>query len=219
MSTAMFDTLIVSVPLLMRGVWITLLLTGAAAILATAFGFVIASAQLFGGFILRALAEVYLYIVRGVPLLVLLFAMYYALPYAGINIDPMLGGALVIGLYFAAFMADVFRGAVLAVAQGQWEAGRSIGLRTPRIFTDIILPQAIRVAGPPYINTLVMLVKGTSLVSIIDLADVTFVGRQIVERTLAPFQIFGGVAFIYFVICFVLSRCGAYLERRTSYVH
>jgi His/Glu/Gln/Arg/opine family amino acid ABC transporter permease subunit len=215
----MFDILFASLPLLMRGVWITLLLTISGAILATLFGVVIASAQLFAGAVLHILAEAYLYIVRGVPLLVLLFAMYYALPYAGIDLDPMSGGALVIGLYFAAFMAEVFRGAVLAVPNGQWEAGRSIGLRTPRIMADIVLPQVLRVAGPPYINTVIMLVKGTSLVSIIGLADVTFVGRQIVERTLAPFEIFGGVAVIYFVICFALSRCGAYLERRTSFVH
>lgn len=215
----MFDILIASFPLLMRGVWITLLLTFSATILATLFGLLTASAQLFGGLALRMVAETYLYLVRGVPLLVLLFAMYYALPYAGINVDPMTGGALVIAIYFAAFMADVFRGAVLAVSQGQWEAGRSIGLRTPRILADIVLPQAMRVAGPPYINTVIMLVKGTSLVSIIGLADVTFVGRQIVERTLAPFEVFGGVALIYFVICFALSRCGAYLERRTSFVH
>jgi polar amino acid transport system permease protein len=215
----MFDVLIASLPLLMRGAWITLLLTMSGAILATLFGVVLACAQLFGGVVLRVIAEAYLYIVRGVPLLVLLFAMYYALPYAGIDLDPMSGGALVIGLYFAAFMAEVFRGAVLAVPKGQWEAGRSIGLRTPRIMADIVLPQVLRVAGPPYINTVIMLVKGTSLVSIIGLADVTFVGRQIVERTLAPFEIFGGVAVIYFVICFALSRCGAYLERRTSFVH
>ncbi|MEA2936115.1 MAG: polar amino acid transport system permease protein [Variibacter sp.] len=213
------NLLIASAPLLLKGVAITLLLTVSAAVIATLFGLMIAAAQLFGGRLFRIIAETYLYIVRGVPLLVLLFAMYYALPYAGINIDPVSGGALIIGLYFAAFMADVFRGAVLVVPKGQWEAGRSIGLRTPRILADIVLPQALRAAGPPYINSMIMLVKGTALVSIIGLADVTFVGRQIVERTLAPFEIFGGVALIYFVICFFLSRCGAYLERRASFVH
>jgi His/Glu/Gln/Arg/opine family amino acid ABC transporter permease subunit len=215
----MFDTLLASVPLLMRGAWITLVLTASATILATLFGAAIAAAQLLGRLPLRILAETYLYLVRGVPLLVLLFAMYYALPYAGINLDPMTGGALVIAMYFAAFMAEVFRGAVRAVPRGQWEAGRAVGLRTAHILADIVLPQALRVAAPPYINTVIMLVKGTSLVSIIGLADVTFVGRQIVERTLAPFEIFGGVALIYFVICFTLSRCGAYLERRMSFVH
>jgi len=192
------DLLIASLPLLGGGVWITLQLAVLAAIVATVLGLTIAFAQLFGGLVLRIVAEAYLYIARGVPLLVLLFAMYYALPYAGIMVEPMSGGVLVIGLYFAAFMADVFRGAMLAVAQGQWEAGRAIGLRTPTILVDIVLPQALRVAGPPYVNTL---------------------GRQIIERTLAPFEIFGAVAAVYFVICFALSRCGAYLERRASFVH
>lgn len=213
------DLILISLPLLARGVLITLELTVLAAIVATVFGLVLAFVQLFGGFLLRFLAEAYLYVARGVPLLVLLFAMYYALPYAGIMIEPMSGGALVIGLYFAAFMADVFRGAVLAVARGQWEAGRAIGLMTPAILIHVVIPQALRVAGPPYVNTLIMLVKGTSLVSIIGLSDVTFVGYQIVERTLAPFEIFSAVAAVYFVICFALSRGGAYLERRARIVH
>jgi His/Glu/Gln/Arg/opine family amino acid ABC transporter permease subunit len=215
----MLNLLAANLPLLMRGVGVTLLLTALAGIVATVCGLALACVQLFGGRVVRIIAETWLYVVRGVPLLVLLFAMYYALPYAGIMMDPLTGGALVIGLYFAAFMAEVFRGAVLAVPQGQWEAGRSIGLRTPGILRHIVLPQAIRVASPPYVNTVIMLVKGTSLVSVIGLSDVTFVGVQIVERTLAPFEIFGAVAVIYFLINFALSRCGIWLERKASFVH
>jgi polar amino acid transport system permease protein len=165
------------------------------------------------------MVEVYLYIVRGVPLLVLLFAMYYALPYAGVQVEPVVGGIVVIGAYFGAFMTEVFRGAVLAVPKGQWEAGRAIGMRTPGILRDVVLVQALRVAGAPYINTTIMVVKGTSLVAVIGLADVTFVGRQIVERTLAPFEVFGAVALVYFVICYALSRLGRHVEKRASYVH
>ena len=215
----MLNLLIANLPLLMRGVGVTLILTALAGIVATLCGLALAFVQLFGGRLLRIIAEIYLYVVRGVPLLVLLFGMYYALPYAGIMMDPMTGGALVIGLYFAAFMAEVFRGAMLAVPQGQWEAGPSIGLRTPGILRHIVLPQAIRVASPPYVNTVIMLVKGTSLVSVIGLSDVTFVGVQIVERTLAPFEIFGAVAVVYFLINFALSRCGIWLERKASFVH
>jgi polar amino acid transport system permease protein len=215
----MLALLAANLPLLMRGVGVTLMLTALAGIVATLCGLALAFVQLFGGRLLRIIAEIYLYAVRGVPLLVLLFAMYYALPYAGIMMDPMTGGALVIGLYFAAFMAEVFRGAMLAVPRGQWEAGRSIGLRTPGILRYIVLPQAIRVASPPYVNTVIMLVKGTSLVSVIGLSDVTFVGMQIVERTLAPFEIFGAVAVVYFLINFALSRCGIWLERKASFVH
>lgn len=208
-----------SLPLLARGTVTTLYLSGAAVALATVLGVVLALLQLYGGFILRAVVEVYLYLVRGVPLLVLLFAMYYALPYAQVQIEPVTGGILVIGIYFAAFMTEVFRGAVLSVPKGQWEAARAVGLTTPRILLDVVLVQAVRVAGPPFINTCIMVVKGTSLVAIIGLADVTFIGKQIVERTLAPFEIFGAVALVYFVICFALSRLGRYLEGRVNYVN
>ena len=213
------DLLFHSLPLLARGTVTTLYLSVAAVVLATGLGVVLAILQLYGGFILRALVEIYLYIVRGVPLLVLLFAMYYALPYANVQIEPVSGGILVIGIYFGAFMTEVFRGAVLSVPRGQWEAARAVGLTTPRILVDVVLAQALRVAGPPFINTCVMVVKGTSLVAIIGLADVTYVGKQIVERTLAPFQIFGAVALVYFVICFALSRLGRHLERRVNYVN
>ena len=213
------DLLFQSLPLLARGTVTTLYLSAAAVVLATALGVVLALLQLYGGFILRALVEVYLYLVRGVPLLVLLFAMYYALPYANVRIEPVTGGILVIGIYFAAFMTEVFRGAVLSVPKGQWEAARAVGLTTPRILLEVVLAQAVRVAGPPFINTCIMVVKGTSLVAIIGLADVTFIGKQIVERTLAPFEIFGAVALVYFVICFALSRLGRYLEGRVNYVN
>jgi len=116
-------------------------------------------------------------------------------------------------------MTEVFRGAVLSVSAGQWDAGRAIGLTTPRILTDIVFRQALRVAAPPFVNTCIMVVKGTSLVSIIGLADLTYVGKAIVERTLAPFEIFGVVALAYLALCLVLSRLGRRLEARLSYVH
>jgi len=213
------DALLPSLPLLAKGVVTTLYLSVASTALATLLGIVFATIQLFAWRPLKWIVEAYLYIMRGVPLLVLLFAMYYALPYAGIQVEPVIGGIVVIGAYFGAFMTEVFRGAVLAVPKGQWEAGRAIGMRTPRILLDVVLVQALKVAGAPYINTMIMVVKGTSLVAVIGLADVTFVGRQIVERTLAPFQVFGAVALVYFVICYALSRVGRHVEKKASYVH
>lgn len=213
------DLLIANLPLLARGAAMTLALSSGAILLATLLGLALALVQLYGAAWARIGVEVYLYLVRGVPLLVLLFGMYYALPYAGVQIEPVTGGIFVIAVYFAAFMTEVFRGAVLSVPQGQWEAGRAIGLTTPRIFLDIVLQQALRAAGPPFVNTCIMVVKGTSLVAIIGLADVTYIGRQIVERTLAPFEIFGAVAAVYLVICYALSRIGRRLEERLNYVH
>ncbi len=211
------DLLLASLPLLWRGTLVTVQLAIGTVVLATIIGAACALIQLFTPAIFRWLVELYLYLVRGVPLLVLLFAMYFALPYAGLRISPELGGLLVIGAYFGAFMTEVFRGAIMAVPRAQWEAGRVIGLRTGQILTNVILPQAMVVAGPPFINTCIMVIKGTSLVAIIGLADVTYVGRQIVERTLAPFIIFGAVAFIYFMLCYLLSLIGRKLEDRIDH--
>jgi His/Glu/Gln/Arg/opine family amino acid ABC transporter permease subunit len=206
-------------PLLAAGAGQTLLLTLASAVLATALGFVLALLQVFGDRVSRVAIEVYLYLIRGIPLLVLLFAMYYVLPYVGLTLSPATGGTVVLAAYFAAFMTEVFRGALLGVPRGQWDAARALGMFGRVMLITIIFPQAMRLVGPPYVNTLIMLVKGTSLVSVIGLWELTLAGRQIVERTLAAFEIFGAVAAIYFMICYTLSLAGRYLERRTAYVH
>jgi polar amino acid transport system permease protein len=205
--------------LLLNGAVLTVYLSLASAGISAALGLLLALLQLYAWWPIRAVVEVYLFVVRGVPLLVLLFAMYYMLPYAGIDVSATLGGIIVLALYFAAFMSEVFRGAVQAVPRGQWDAARALGMYGRWLMLIVVLPQAVRLAGPPFVNTCIMLVKGTSLVSIIGLTELTLAGRQIVERTLAPFAIFGGVAATYFCICFVLSTLGRWLERRTSYVH
>lgn len=212
------DLIIISMPLLLKGLYNTLLMSLGATIIATVLGVLFALIQIFGHLLLRAVVEVVLYLVRGVPLLVLLFTMYYALLYIGYRIDPLVGGTVVIGVYFAAFMAEVFRGGLLSIARGQWEAGFALGLRTRQIVVNILAFQALRVIGAPYVNTVIMVVKGTSLVAVIGVAELTFVGRQIVERTLEPFLVFGVVAAMYIVICYSLSLVARYLERKISYV-
>lgn len=213
------DVLLNNSHLLLNGIVATLYLSAASIVLAAALGMGLALVQLFAWWPFKAMVEVYLYLMRGIPLLVLLFAMYYMLPYAGIDVNPTAGGIVVIALYFSAFMSEVFRGAVLGVPKGQWDAARALGMYGRSMMLIVVLPQALRLAGPPFVNTCIMLVKGTSLVSIIGLAEVTMIGRQIVERTLAPLAIFGGVAFAYFVICYALSLLGQLLERRARYVH
>ncbi|MCP3463531.1 amino acid ABC transporter permease [Bradyrhizobium sp. CCGUVB23] len=204
---------------LLEAAVVTLALSIASAILAAIIGVAIALLQIFGNVAARSLARLYLYVVRGVPLLVLLFAMYYILPYAGINLSPLLGGIFVIAIYYAAFMAEVIRAAIIAVPRGQWDAARAVGMRPSLMLLTVIFPQAVRLAGPPLINTCIMLIKGTSLVSVIGIWELTMAGRQVVERTASVFQIFGGVAAIYFFICYGLSLYGRHLERRLRYEH
>jgi His/Glu/Gln/Arg/opine family amino acid ABC transporter permease subunit len=205
--------------LLLRGLGSTLELSVATAIFSTAIGLIAALLRTFGWPPFRLAVDVYVYIVRGIPLLLLLFFMYYGLPYSGIDIAPIPGGILVMSIYFGAFMSEVFRAAIEALPRAQWDAARSLGMRLPLILGIVILPQAVRLSAPAFINTCILLIKSTSLVSIIGLSELTLVGRQIVERTFAPFQILLGVATIYFVICYSLSRLGRYAEKRTGYGH
>jgi His/Glu/Gln/Arg/opine family amino acid ABC transporter permease subunit len=211
------DVLFANLPFLLQGAVMTLELSVVCALLASLIGIIAALIQSYGGFIARGIALIYLYLMRGTPLLVMVFAAYYLLPYAGINVDAASGGALVVSLYFGAFMSEVFRAALASVPRGQWDAGRALGMHGRWLMGIVIVPQALRLAGPPFINTCIMLVKGTSLVSVIGLAELTLTGRQVVERTLAPFQVFGGVALIYFVICYTLSVCGKALETRVPH--
>lgn len=215
----MLDVVIRSWPLLLAATGETVLLSLASGILSTLLGVALALAQLFAPRVVRAFVEVFLYVMRGVPLLVLLFAMYYALPYTGVDLSPRVGGILVLASYFSAFMAEIFRSAILAVPKGQWDAARAVGFYGRPLLSEVVVPQALRLAAPSYVNTMIMLVKGTSLVSIIGLWELTMAGRQIVERTLASFQVFGAVALIYFVLCYGLSLAGRALEKRFSYVH
>ena len=195
----------------------TIYLSAGSIALSTALGLGAALLKVFGGAALRFTVEVYIYIIRGVPLLILLFTMYFVLPYSGVDLPPRLGGVLVIGLYFGAFMTEVFRAAIIALPRGQWDAARSLGMRRPLLLSMIILPQALRLAAPSFVNTCMMLVKATSIVSFIGVWELTLAGREVVERTLAPFQIFGGVAFIYFCICFSLAQYARRLEQRLAH--
>jgi His/Glu/Gln/Arg/opine family amino acid ABC transporter permease subunit len=213
------QALIRNFPYLLRGAEITLLLSAASVALSTIVGMIVALLHVFGVAPIRIAVEIYLFLVRGVPLLILLFAMYYVLPYTGIDLDPLTGGILVIGVYYGAFMSQVFRAAILSLPQSQWDAARSLGMRRLLMLQIVVFPQAFRIAAPPFVNTCMMLIKSTSLVSIIGLWELTMAGREAVERSLAPFQIFAGVALIYFCMCYSLAWYGRYLEKRMRYVH
>jgi len=204
---------------LLRGAEFTLLLSGGSIALSTAIGVGVALLHVFAAAPVRLLVEFYLFLARGIPLLILLFAMYYMLPYVGIDLQPTVGGILVIGVYYGAFMSQVFRAAILSLPKSQWDAARGLGMRGLLMLQIVIFPQAFRIAAPPFVNTCMQLIKSTSLVSIIGLWELTMAGRETVERTLAPFQIFAGVALIYFCLCYSLAAYGRYLENRLRYVH
>jgi len=215
----MFAPLLHSYWYLFRGAGMTLLMAGAAVVPATALGVLMALVQVFGKRVARTALQVYLFLVRGIPLLVLLTFVYYLLPLTGIDLPPFWGVVVVMSLYYAAFMSEVFRAGIESIPQAQWDAARSLGMTRHLLLRIIIFPQALRLAAPPFISLCANLVKSTSLVSIVGLWELTMASREVVERTLAPFQIFLGAAAIYFCICYAMALYGKYLERRSLVGH
>jgi polar amino acid transport system permease protein len=202
---------------LLKGAVQTLEISVASIVMSSAIGLMAALLQIFGSAPVRAVIVAYTFFNRGVPLLVLLFTMYFVLPYAGIDLPPFLGGVLVISVYFGAFMSEVFRAAIGAVPRGQWDAARGLGMRRSLMLQIVIFPQALRLALLPFLNTCMVLIKSTSLVSIIGIWDLTLAGREVAERTSAAFQAFAGVGVIYFLICYSLSYCSQHVEGRMRY--
>ena len=204
---------------LFRGAEMTLLMAAAAVVPATFVGILLALVQVFGNRFARSAIVGYLFVIRGIPLLVLLTFVYYLLPLTGIDLPPFWGVVLVMAFYYAAFMSEVFRAGILSLPRAQWDAARSLGMTRQLMLRIVIFPQALRLASPPFVSLCANLVKATSLVSIVGLWELTMASREIVERTLAPFQIFLGAAAIYFCICYTLALYGKYLERRALVGH
>jgi polar amino acid transport system permease protein len=204
---------------LLRGAGMTLLMAAVSVIPATICGMVLALAQVFGNGAVKSGAVAYLFLIRGIPLLVLLTFTYYLLPLTGIDLPPFWGVVVVFALYYAAFMSEVFRAGILSLPRAQWDAARSLGMTRRLMLQIVIFPQALRLASPPFVSLCANLVKATSLVSIVGLWELTMASREIVERTLAPFQIFVGAAVVYFCICYTLALYGRHLERRVLQGH
>lgn len=204
---------------LFRGAGMTVLMAAASVVPATILGIGIALVQVFGGRFVRSCVLGYLFVVRGIPLLVLLTFTYYLLPLTGIDLPPFWGVVVVMALYYAAFMSEVFRAGILSLPRAQWDAARSLGMTRRLMLQIVIFPQALRLASPPFVSLCANLVKATSLISIVGLWELTMASREIVERTLAPFQIFIGAAAIYFCICYTLALYGRHLERRVLHGH
>ncbi|HEY2994495.1 MAG TPA: amino acid ABC transporter permease [Methylomirabilota bacterium] len=202
-----------------------LLVHGAAVSLALAVGAVVGGTLLAIGLTvlafsrlaaLRAFYRVYVYVVRGTPLLVLALLLFYALPALDLRTGPYIAGTLVLIVYTAALFAEVFRGGVLAIPRPQWESARSLGLPPLAMFRKVIVPLVVRYTLPPYVNVCVMTVKASSVLSIISVWELTLAAREIIERTFAVFTVLGLAAALYFVMCFGIDRLGRRLERRLA---
>jgi cystine transport system permease protein len=163
-----------------------------------------------------AAARFYISIIRGTPLLVQLFIVFYALPQFNIVLQPFPAAVIAFSLNVGGYAAEVVRAAILSVAQGQWEASEALGMSYPMMMRLIILPQASRIAVPPLSNTLISLVKDTSLASTILVTELLRVAQIAAAPTFDFFALYGVAAIYYWVICLILGFGQTRLEARLS---
>jgi polar amino acid transport system permease protein len=208
------DVALLNLGYLLKAATVTIEMAAATVVFAFLLGSALGVAAALGGKAVRTALAVYVYIVRGVPVLVLIFIAYFGLPRMGLDAPNYVAATIALVIYVAAFVADIVRGAILAVPKTTVEAGMSIGLRRGQILTQIQLPLGMRLALPPLVTTASIAVKSTSYASIVGVWELTYASREVVERTLAAFQIFFAVMLIYFCICYPISLGATYFQRR-----
>lgn len=210
-----FEIMKESLPLLLAGAGITVEITAASVGLGLAIGVVVSLIRLCGIRALRVLGDIYVTFLRGTPLLVQIFLVYFALP-ALIHhrVDAYVAAISACSINSGAYVAEIFRGGIESIDKGQMEAGRSLGMTWWQTMRHIILPQAFKRIIPPLGNEFIAMLKDSSLVSVIGFEELTRRGQLIIARTYASFEIWLSVAIIYLVMTFVVARLVGVLERR-----
>lgn len=215
-------------PLLLEGTWVTIEVALLSLVLAVILGMATALAKLSGSAVLRALATVYTTIIRGVPDLVLMLLFFFGLqvavntiaPKLGyddyIDVDPFTSGVVTIGFIFGAYMAETFRGAILAVPEGQLECARAFGMAPWQVIHRILLPQMVRYALPGFGNNWMVLLKVTALVSVIGLDDVVRKASLAAGATRESFTFYIAAALVYLALTTISTILLAWGERRAN---
>jgi L-cystine transport system permease protein len=201
-------------PLLSAGLAVTMPLALISFAIGLALAIAAALMRISGNRVLAAIARIYISAIRGTPLLVQIFIVFYGFPQIGIRIDEFPAAIIALSLNVGGYAAEVIRAAILSVPKGQWEAAFTVGLSRTTALRRIILPQAARVSVPPLSNTFISLVKDTSLVATITVTEMFRVAQNIAAFTYEFMVIYIEAAFIYWLFCLVLSFGQDRIERR-----
>ncbi|MCD7778276.1 MAG: amino acid ABC transporter permease [Clostridiales bacterium] len=221
---AFLELLQESLPVLLKGAGLTLRLTIVTLPFAVLLGLVACILGMtnirdlkFVSWLLRSISNVYIAVIRGTPILVQVFFIYFGVTqFLDIRMTAYTAGVISLSLNAGAYLSEIFRGGIQAVNKGQMEAARSLGLPYGNSMVKIILPQALRIVIPSIVNQFIITLKDTSIISVIGLMELTMQGKQIIARTYKSFYIWIMVGVIYFIMNYVLSKISQYIERRLS---
>jgi polar amino acid transport system permease protein len=205
------------VPRLLHGAEITVLVTVAAMAVALAIGFVLALMRMDKSRLYLVWpSQAFVEIIRGTPLLVQLFYIFYVLPFIGIRLDTYVAGILGLAINYGAYLSEVFRSGIEAIPKGQWEASDALGMTSTHSMRRIILPQAIKIIIPPVGNYFIALFKDSALVATIAIPELLLTGQMIASETFQYVQVYTAVFVIYFIISFPASLGLRWLERQLA---
>lgn len=207
-----------SLPSLLSGLWVTIEIAVISLILAVIFGIILGIFSISTSKILKGIATVYIYIVRGTPLMVQALFLFFGVGQAlNIRFDPVVAGILTLTVNATAYMAEIFRGGIQAVDHGQMEAARSLGLSYSKAMRKVILPQAVKIMIPSILNQFIVTLKDTSILTVISIRELTSAGQIIIARNFKSLEMYAIVACMYFIIITLLTLASRYIERKISY--
>ncbi|WP_280771378.1 amino acid ABC transporter permease [Salipaludibacillus daqingensis] len=203
-----------SLPYVLQGIWYTLFISLISMVIGLAIGLLLAIARASDRFWLRWPARMYISFMRGVPILIILFLLYFGFPFVGVEFQAVTAAIIGFSLNSAAYMAEINRAAISAVPRGQWESARSLGFSYWMMMRRIVLPQASRIAVPPLTNVLLDLIKASSLAAMITVPEIFQMSRIVAGREMDYMTMFILVALIYWGICSIMTVLQNYLEKR-----
>lgn len=215
---SMFHLLLQAAPQLWRGLLVTLDVSALSVALALAGGVLLGITLVYAGWLVRWPIRAIVDVIRGIPVLVLIFFVYYVVPATGVKLGAFAAVVIALSLFSACQVAEITRGAVTSVHHGQMEAARAIGLTFPQCLVSVIFPQALRRFLPPWINSVTDTVKGSALVSLVGIVDLMLSIQQVIGRTFEPMPFYIVGAVIYLIINYLLSSASRRLEARFAYV-
>ena len=211
-----FQELMHSLPFFLKGLWVTVQITAVSIVGGIIIGFVWGIIRAGKGKVLRRLIGAWVDVIRGTPILVQIFIVFFILPEFGVQLEAFPAAIITLTNMAACFICEIVASGILAVSKGQQEAAIAAGFSPFQRLRYIVLPQAMRTILPPLVGQLVLIIKDSSIVSVIGVVDITRVGWFTVQRIPEGIMVFGLVGILYFIICYPLIHLSSNLEKRLT---
>lgn len=214
--SAFFEQIWIARLVILKGLGITVSISALSIVAGSLLGVLVGLSLVYGNRVLRLLVRAYTDFIRGTPVLVLVLASYYVLSGIGIDLGPFQAGVLALAVFCSSHVGEIVRGGLQAIPKGQTEAAKAIGLTFSQTFAYVLWPQALRQFLPAWVNTAAEMVKASTLLSVIGVAELLLRTQEIISRNFMSLQFYFLAGFLYFVVNYGIERFGKYVERKTA---